>query len=55
VLTFAEGDEIRITCPTPESFAAELAHMAAFYGPPPPFAFAIDQDGTVTAYTQGRG
>ena len=54
ILTYAEGDEIRTTCPTPETFRAELDHMAQFYGPPPPYAVAIDHDGTVTHYVQER-
>jgi hypothetical protein len=36
IVTYAEGDEIRTTCPTPETYRAELDHMAQFYGPPPP-------------------
>ena len=54
ILTYAEGDEIRITCPTPESFQAELDHMSAFYGPPPPYMVTLDDDGTVTHYVQER-
>jgi hypothetical protein len=54
ILTYAEGDEIRTTCPTSETYRAELDHMAQFYGPPPPAFSTLDDDGTVTTYTQGR-
>ena len=54
VLTFAEGDEILTECPTEASYHAELAHLADFYGEPPPFATAIDADGTVTQYVAER-
>jgi hypothetical protein len=48
VLVFAEGDASLIVCPTVESFRAELASMAAFYGDPPPAWTVIDADGRVT-------
>jgi len=48
IVTFAEGDEARISCATAESFRAELAAMAAFYGPPPPAFVVLDGDGTRT-------
>ena len=35
ILTFAEGDETLVTCPTEESFTAEVAGLVEFYGPPP--------------------
>jgi hypothetical protein len=44
-----EGDLIIVDCPTVESFKAELAHMAEFYGEPPPAFVVIDTDtGNVT-------
>jgi hypothetical protein len=54
ILTFAEGDETLTECPTEAGYRAELADMAAFYGPPPPFAVALDNDGTVTHYVAER-
>jgi len=50
VFTFAEGDTSLVTCPTVESFRAELASMQAFYGDPPPMAVGFDLDGTRTEY-----
>jgi len=54
IVTFAEGDETRVICPTAESYRAELADMAAFYGPPPPAFKTIDEDGTLTEYYDER-
>ena len=48
ILTFAEGDETIVDCPTAESFAAELTSMAECYGDPPPAFTVLDSDGTVT-------
>ncbi len=48
IVTFAEGDESRVTCPTAASFRAQLASMAEFYGPPPPAFIVIDGDGNRT-------
>ena len=42
IFTFAEGDTTLVTCPTLESFRAELAEMEKFYGPPPPAFIACD-------------
>ena len=51
ILCYAEGDVTCTTHPTEESFAAELAHMAEFYGPPPAAFTAIDTEtGSVTKY-----
>lgn len=55
VTTFAEGDITIIDCPTAESFAAELASMAEFYGPPPAALIVYDLDaGTRTEVIQER-
>ena len=54
ILTYAEGDVTVVECPTVESFAAELSHMAEFYGDPPPAFVGIDSDGTVTHYFDAR-
>ncbi len=54
IVTFAEGDLSTVTCPTVESFQAELASMATFYGPPPPAAIRYDADGTRTEYYDER-
>ncbi|MCA9652553.1 MAG: hypothetical protein KC501_21735 [Myxococcales bacterium] len=48
IVTYAEGDESRVTCPTADSLRAELAAMAEFYGPPPPAFVVLDADGTRT-------
>lgn len=48
IVTYAEGDESRVTCPTAEAFRAELARMAEFYGPPPPAMVVFTADGTRT-------
>lgn len=50
IVTFCEGDLSRVTCPTPESFRAELRSMCEFYGEQPPAWVAIDADGTCTRY-----
>lgn len=44
ILTYAEGDLSLVTCPSIASFRNELAHMAEFYGDPPPAAVIIDCD-----------
>lgn len=54
IVTFAEGDVTRMTCPDAEHLRAELASMAEFYGPPPPAAVAFDTDGTRTEYFDAR-
>ena len=54
VLTYAEGDLSLVECGTAESFKAELANMAEFYGDPPPAFTVIDQDGTVTQHYDTR-
>ncbi len=42
ILTYAEGDITVVRCPTEESYHAELADMAQFYGPPPPAFITFD-------------
>lgn len=54
IFTFCEGDTTLVKCHTPESFAAELADMAKFYGPPPPMAVGIEKDGAITHYFDER-
>lgn len=36
IVTFAEGDETTVECPTQEAFEAEIREMNEFYGSPPP-------------------
>jgi hypothetical protein len=48
IVTWAEGDESRTTCPTVESFQAELDSMAECYGPAPAAVRAISRDGSKT-------
>lgn len=47
ILTFAEGDVMLVECQTPESFAREIEHMDAYYGPPPPSFTVLDTEGKV--------
>ena len=55
IVTFAEGDESRTTCPTVETFRAELAAMAEFYGAPPPAFVVLDGEaGTRTEVYDAR-
>ena len=54
VLTFAEGDETTVTCPTREALKAELASMEKFYGPTPPCMVAVGVDGSVTHVVDER-
>jgi len=55
IVTYAEGDEIRVTCPDDDAFRAKLAGMAEFYGPPPPAFIAIDPvEGVVTEFYTPR-
>jgi hypothetical protein len=48
VMTWAEGDESLTTCPTVESFQAELDSMAECYGPAPAAVRALSLDGSKT-------
>jgi hypothetical protein len=48
VMTWAEGDESLTTCPTVESFQAELDSMAECYGPAPAAIRALGFDGSKT-------
>jgi len=50
IVTFAEGDETTVTCPTQESFEAEIREMNEFYGAPPAFAVSIGLDGSVVKH-----
>ena len=54
ILTYAEGDLTRCTCPTEDSYHAELKSMADCYGDPPPAFKVIDSDGTLTHYYDKR-
>jgi len=47
-LTYCEGDLSLVECPAEDSFKAELAHMAEFYGEPPPALKVIHADGSRT-------
>jgi len=42
VFTYAEGDTTLVTCKSLDSYKAELANMAEFYGDPPPAFIAYD-------------
>ena len=46
--TYCEGDRFYVECPTEESYHAELANAAEFYGPPPPAFTCIGKDSSVT-------
>ena len=53
--TFAEGDFSVATCPTLESFRAEIESMNEFYGEPPAHTKALDMEtGIWTHYIQER-
>ncbi len=54
IFTYAEGDLGLTICPTTESYKAELASMAEFYGDPPPAFTAISLTGQVTKYYDAR-
>ena len=54
ILTYAEGDITRVTCPSDDHLRAELEAMAEFYGDPPPAAIGYDMDGTRTEYYDPR-
>jgi hypothetical protein len=54
IVTWCEGDESRTTCPTVESFQAELDGMAECYGPAPSAARAIGADGSVEVVVDPR-
>jgi len=54
IITYAEGDIIRVICQTEKSFKAELKTMAEFYGTPPPAYTVITQDGKITEYYDKR-
>jgi len=53
-VTYAEGDITHVTAPTDETFAAELADMAKFYGPPPPAFRIITGKGQLIEVTGAR-
>jgi hypothetical protein len=49
IVTYAEGDETTVTCPTQESFDKELADMNAFFKPAPAL-IGLDMDGSEVHY-----
>lgn len=53
-ITYAEGDVIVVSCPTRESFRAELEDAERVYGAPPPAFVSYDADGTRTEYYDER-
>ncbi len=52
--TYCEGDRTLVVCPTLESFQAELADAAQFYGDPSAAAVAYGQDGQAIKYYDER-
>ena len=50
IVTFAEGDETTVTCPTQEAFEAEIREMNEFYGSPPPAFVSFGMDGSRTEH-----
>lgn len=54
IVEYAEGDIYHSTAPDEETFKKLLEQMAEFYGPPPPAAIAIDDDGTITEFYDER-
>jgi len=53
--TYCEGDITAVTCPTEESFQAEIEDLNRFYGPPPPAWRLIDNQGNVTHVFDKKG
>lgn len=53
-VTYAEGDITHVEAPTDEAFAAELAGMAEFYGPPPPAFRVITGEGQLVEVVGAR-
>lgn len=54
IVTYCEGDLTLASCATADAFKAELAHMAEFYGTPPPAFITIDDAGQVTHHFDTR-
>lgn len=55
MVTYAEGDLTVVTCPTLESFRAELKDASEFYGEVTlPSMITIDDEGKVTHYIDER-
>ena len=54
ILTYAEGDLSLVTCPSVESFNAEIAHMNAFYGEGRECAVIDAESGDMTEVRQDR-
>lgn len=54
ILTYAEGDVIRVQCPTEDSYRAEIEDMCAFYGTTPAFVTIDPEKGVVTQHYQDR-
>lgn len=52
IVTYAEGDVSKVSCPTPESYHAELHAMAEFYGPPPPAFTIVTPESGVDLYDE---
>lgn len=53
-VTYAEGDLTVVTCPSLETFRAELEDAEKFYGAVPCSLIGIDDDGQVTKYYDER-
>jgi len=53
IFTYTEGDRTLVECESDESFKAELAEMARFYGPAPA-SFSTYEPGLVTHYYCAR-
>jgi len=50
ILTYAEGDETLIVCPTQESFDAEIAVLKEYHGATYLIFKVIDENGRLTEY-----
>lgn len=53
-VTYVEGDLIVVTCPSIETFRAEIEDAEKFYGPAPVSIIAIDKDGNQTHFIDER-
>ena len=54
IFTYAEGDTTLVTCPNIDTFKAELADMARFYGDPPPAFISYSNDWVRTEHYDTR-
>ena len=54
VITYAEGDITRVSCDTPEHYAAEISALCDAYKPAPAFTTLDPETGTMIKHYQDR-